>query len=239
VFDSNVLDGARLALSLDPDVLLVEGSGAAVPPIEADRTVCVTSAARAAGEALSYLGPYRLLRSSLVVVVVAGAAEAAGLGELKLSLAEWCEHDRVVGCLLEPEPAEPLPPEARVAVFTTAAAEHEPVIREALARKGVDVRVLSCNLARRAQLERDLELAERERCDTYLTEIKAAAIEVVAARAEQLGVRLVFLRNRPASLPGEPELDTELLRLADEAASDARSREAVETVGASGAPSAR
>ena len=35
MFDSNVVEGARLALSLDPDVLLVEGSGAALPPVDA------------------------------------------------------------------------------------------------------------------------------------------------------------------------------------------------------------
>ena len=35
---SNVAEAARLAGSLDPDLILLEGSGAAVPPLRADRT---------------------------------------------------------------------------------------------------------------------------------------------------------------------------------------------------------
>ena len=66
------LAGAGLRLtgelaSAAPDVLLLEGSGATVPSIHAHRTICVTSAARAAADALSFLGPFRLLRSNLVV----------------------------------------------------------------------------------------------------------------------------------------------------------------------------
>jgi cyclic 2,3-diphosphoglycerate synthetase len=223
-FDSNVLEGARIALSLEPDVLLIEGSGAAIPPIEPDRTVCVTSALLAESQALSYLGPYRLLRSDLVAIVGADALGATRLSELKGALGEWCDHDRLVGCRLEPEPAAALAPNARAAVFTTAPPEREPDIRSALERRGVDIRVFSSSLAKRARLERDLEQAEREHCDLYLTEIKAAAIEVVAARAERIGAELVFLRNTPVSLEGEPDLDTELVRLVETAVPEVPAR---------------
>jgi cyclic 2,3-diphosphoglycerate synthase len=215
-FDSNVLEGAKLGLSLEPDLLLVEGSGAALPPVEAARTVCVTSALLAESQALSYLGPYRLLRSDVVVIAGADLLEASRLAELKSSLAEWCRHDRLVGCRLEPEPATAMAPDARVALFMTAAPEREPELRSALERHGVDVRLFSTSLARRPQLERDLEQAATEGCDVYLTEIKAAAIEVVAERAEEHGAELVFLRNKPVSLAGEPDLDAELARLVEE-----------------------
>jgi cyclic 2,3-diphosphoglycerate synthetase len=223
-FDSNVVEGAKLGLSLEPDVLLIEGSGAALPPIAADHTVCVTSALLAKTQALTHLGPYRLLRSDVVIIVGADALDRDELVEIKRSIGEWCNHEHLVGCRLEPEPAAPVKPDARVAVFTTAPPEREPELRTALERRDLDVRVFSTSLARRAQLERDLELAKRERCDVYLTEIKAAAIELVGAQAEQLGSELVFLRNRPVSLPGEPELDTELLQLVDEAAATAPAR---------------
>jgi cyclic 2,3-diphosphoglycerate synthetase len=216
-FDSNVVEGAKLALSLDPDLVLLEGSGAALPPIEADRTVCVTSAARAGDESLSYLGPYRLMRSDLVVIVDAHRLSAQGLSELKRSLGEWCEDATLVGCRLDPEPAGPIRPDARVAFFSTALAAHETELRGALARRGVDVQVLSTNLARRAELRQDLVRAEREGCDLYLTELKAAAIELVAEEAERRAVELVLIRNRPVSLPGEPELDTELVALLERA----------------------
>jgi cyclic 2,3-diphosphoglycerate synthase len=214
-FDSNVVDGAALALSLDPDVLLIEGSGAALPPVEADATVCVTSAARAADDALSYLGPYRLLRSDLVVIVGAHRVPGADLDDLKRSLGEWAQDARLVGCRLEPEPAGEVPSGARVAFFTTAPPEHEDEVRAALAAQGLDVRMVSTNLARRSRLAEDLARAERDGCDLYLTELKAAAIDLVAEAAVRRGVGLVFVRNRPVSLPGEPDLDVELLALVE------------------------
>lgn len=217
-FDSNVIDGARLALSLDPDVLLIEGSGAAVPPVEADATVCVTNAASAADDALSYLGPYKLLGSDLVVIVDAHRLAATDLGELKRSLGEWAQDARLIGCRLLPEPAGEIPSGARVAFFTTAPPEHTDEVRAALEAQGMDVRVLSTNLARRAGLAEDLARAERDGCDLYLTELKAAAIELVAEEAERRAVPLLFVRNRPVSLPGEPDLDAELLDLVERVA---------------------
>ena len=39
--ESNVPDGARLAASLAPGAIVFEGSGACIPPVEVDRTVCI------------------------------------------------------------------------------------------------------------------------------------------------------------------------------------------------------
>jgi predicted GTPase len=74
-------------------------------------------------------------------------------------------------------------------------------------------RVWSANLARREELQRDVEQALQEGCDVFLTELKAAAVEIVAKRAVQAGVRVVFLRNRPVAVAGE-SLDERLLYLA-------------------------
>jgi cyclic 2,3-diphosphoglycerate synthetase len=224
-FDSNVLEGAMLALSVEPDVLLVEGSGATVPPIHSHRTVCVTDAARAATDALSFLGPYRLLRSHLVVLVGADSMPSEDLIAIERALSGWARDGVIVGCTLEPEPAAPVREGARAAVFTTASPEFEQRHTELLEGHGVDVRVFSSSLSRRGELARDLERAERERCDIFLTELKAAAIEVVASEAERSGAEVVFLRNRPVSLPGEPDLDEELLRIHDEAVAESERRE--------------
>jgi cyclic 2,3-diphosphoglycerate synthetase len=91
---------------------------------------------------------------------------------------------------LRAEPAEPLPDGARVALFTTGAT----------AVDDVEPVVSSANLARRGALTADLERARSERCDVYLTELKAAAIDTVARHAEQHGARVVFVRNRPVGV---------------------------------------
>jgi cyclic 2,3-diphosphoglycerate synthase len=151
------------------------------------------------------------------VIADAHRLPATKLSELKRSLGEWAPDAPLVGCRLEPEPAGDVPSGARVAFFTTAPPEHEEEVRAALAVQGLDVRVLSTNLARRAGLVEDLARAERDGCDLYLTELKAAAIELVAEEAERRAVPLVFVRNRPVSLPGEPDLDAELLDLVERA----------------------
>ena len=188
---SNVAEAAALAASLSPDVLLFEGSGACIPPVAVDRTVCVVG--DRAG-ALEFLGPLRLLRSQLALVTTLDA----GLVE---EVARVCPG-RVLATALRLEPAEPLPGGARVAFFSTGADEVA----------GVEPVVSSRNLARRPALERDLDRAARERCDVYLTELKAAAIDTVAARARREGAQVAFARNRPVGL--EEDLDAALLELA-------------------------
>jgi cyclic 2,3-diphosphoglycerate synthetase len=180
--ESNVAEGARLGASLEPDTLIFEGSGSCIPPVEADVTVCLVGP----GADLSGLGRYHLLRSDLALVVG---------GE---------EHElpcRALRVGLVPEPVEQPPRGARVAVFTTGAPAFD----------GIEPVVASTALARREELEADLRRAATERCDLYLVELKAAAIDTVAVRAEQEGAHVIFLRNRPVALDGD--LDSELLDL--------------------------
>jgi predicted GTPase len=91
-----------------------------------------------------------------------------------------------------------------VALFTTGAP----------ACDRVDPVVASTNLARRAALAADLDRAVRERCDVWLTELKAAAIDTVARRARDEGARVVFVRNHPAG----DGLDDALVKLHRDAA---------------------
>jgi cyclic 2,3-diphosphoglycerate synthase len=164
--ESNVPEGAALAASLAPGLIVFEGSGSCIPPVEVDRTVCIIGP----GEP-EPLSDYRLLRADLLLAHEGAAAPPAALR-----------------FELRPEPAEPLPDGARVALFTTGAP----------ACDGVEPVLASANLARRAALAEELDRAVRERCDVWLTELKAAAIDTVATRARAEGARLVFVRNRPA-----------------------------------------
>jgi cyclic 2,3-diphosphoglycerate synthase len=60
--ESNVLAGAAMAAELGPDVIIFEGSGACIPPVEVDRTVCVSGTG-----ADEPFADYRLMRADLVV----------------------------------------------------------------------------------------------------------------------------------------------------------------------------
>jgi cyclic 2,3-diphosphoglycerate synthase len=163
--ESNVPAGAALAASLRPAAILFEGSGACIPPVAVGRTVCVVGR----GEPEPF-AEYRLLRADLVLAP-AGAPAPPGAVSFELC----------------PEPVEPLPEGARVALFTTGAERCE----------GVDPVVSSVNLARRGALAEDLDRAAAAGCEVYLTELKAAAIDTVARRARAEGASVVFVRNRP------------------------------------------
>ncbi|HEY2542722.1 MAG TPA: hypothetical protein VGH92_06675 [Gaiellaceae bacterium] len=145
-FVSNVVEGARLAASLEPDVVVFDGSGAAIPPI-------ATTARILLGRE-----PFRERISDIVL-------------------------DEVV---LRLEAVEPL--EGRVAVFTAG-----PATTDHLDANVVHV---SHNLARRDLLREELARVE---ADTYLVELKAAAIDVVAEHALAHGANVVLAGNAVVS----------------------------------------
>jgi cyclic 2,3-diphosphoglycerate synthetase len=181
---SNVLEGAALAAEREPDVVVFDGSGAAIPPIDVDARILVSGRGH---DPLAYLNPYRVLISDLVVLV--GGGDVGAIRALKKSPVFEAE--------LRLRPISPLRGR-RVAVFTTGAAPTDHLDAEVVS--------VSRNLANRAALSEDLD---RTDADVYLVEIKAAAIDLVAVAAEARGVEIVFAENEVLS----PELDDAVVRL--------------------------
>jgi cyclic 2,3-diphosphoglycerate synthase len=196
VASSNVPDGARLAEELAPDLVVFDGSGAAIPPVATDRRILVTSGAQ---DVRAGLNGYRVLVSDLVVGV--------GIDDDQVEAIHKLKQLPIIRCELRLEPVEPI--EGRVAVFAAGPATTDHL--------EADVVATSANLADRASLRNDLASVDAE---TYVIEIKAAAIDVVAEAALERGARVVFARNHVVSLPGEPDLDGELVALADAAVAE-------------------
>jgi cyclic 2,3-diphosphoglycerate synthetase len=203
--ESNVLAGAALAAEREPDLVVFDGSGAAIPPVETDARILVTSTAQRE-VATEYLNAYRILVSDLVVVT-------GGLDEALVEAIHDVKDVPVVPVELRPRPVTPVIRKS-VAYFSTAPAAAHPVIERYLREElGAEVVLVSGNLAHREALREELARVEAE---VYLVEIKAAAIDVVAEAALERGVEVVFADNElvPAGLL---DLDTELIRLADQA----------------------
>jgi cyclic 2,3-diphosphoglycerate synthase len=181
---SNVLQGAALAAEREPDVVVFDGSGAAIPPVETDARILVSGRGH---DPTAYLNAYRVLVSDLVVLV--GGGEAAPIQRLK--------DVPVVQAELRLRPTAPLA-DRRVAVFTTGPAPTDHL--------DADVVAVSRNLADRPKLREDVA---RTDADVYLVELKAAAIDVVAEAAAARGVEIVFADNEVVA----PELDELILSL--------------------------
>jgi cyclic 2,3-diphosphoglycerate synthetase len=206
--ESNVLAGAGLAAEREPTLVVFDGSGAAIPPVEVGARILVTSAAQPPEVATGYLNAYRILISGLVIVT-GGGGEA-----LERAIAEVKPGVRVLPVDLRPRPERSVDGR-RVAFFTTApASAHETLVRHLREAHGAEVVHVSGNLARRAELRAELERVEAE---VYLVEIKAAAIDVVAEAALTRGIELVFADNELVQA-GDGSLDAELRALAEQAA---------------------
>ena len=173
-FADNVLAGARLAASLDPDLVVFDGSGAALPPVAADARILVVNGAH---DIRAGLNAYRVLVSDIVVDT--GGADRA-------EIAAICRRaDRLRRAAAAADGAARRPPHA---VFTTGPAPTDEL--------DADVVHVSRNLANRDALRAELETVDAE---VYLVELKAAAIDVVAETALARGATVVLAANEVVS----------------------------------------
>jgi cyclic 2,3-diphosphoglycerate synthetase len=207
---SNVAQGARVALRLEPEVVVFDGSGAALPPVAADRTVVVVGGHQDPRVAAGFLNAYRLLLADLVVVTMAEAGTA--WEEVRAAVASVVRPGvPVVATTLRPRPLVGVRGRT-VAYFSAAPPDAHPRIRAQLEdAHGAQIVHVSGNLSNRAALRDELESIVAE---VYLVELKAAAIDIVAEVALARGVEVVLAANDVVSLPGERDLDEVLLGMA-------------------------
>jgi cyclic 2,3-diphosphoglycerate synthetase len=210
VFAANVHEGARKAAELEPELVLFDGSGAALPPVETRRRILVVNAQQDPDVVTGYLNGYRHLISDLVVLTM--AEEGSGWERLRDRAAEL--GPRVVATTLRPRPVESVAGR-RVAFFSAAPeSAHAGFASQLADAHGAEVTHVSGSLSNRATLREELATVD---ADVFLVELKAAAIDVVATVARERGVEVVLAGSDVRAAPGEPDLDEELLRLASEA----------------------
>jgi cyclic 2,3-diphosphoglycerate synthetase len=202
---SNVPEGARLADSLGKELLVVEGSGAAIPPVYTDADILVVGAGRGLVYVDGYFGPYRLSRSDLVIIATAEepVATPEQVAEIRSEIARQRPDVPCIATTFRPAPVEPVEGK-RVFFATTAPAEVVPKLAEHLeAEYGCEVVAASPHLSNRTRLRADMRSADGD-YELLLTELKAAAIDVVAAAGEEAGVPTVLCDNVPVALDGQP-----------------------------------
>jgi cyclic 2,3-diphosphoglycerate synthetase len=208
-FASNVAQAAAVAVASGAGLVVLEGSGSSVPTVPWDAGVLVIPAWLPEAHLAGYAGPFRLLLSDLAVFMLGGGP---GVGPEHLSI--LTSHARrlvpdISIAVAELQPVALGNVKDRDAVFvTTARGEVAGRLAERLEQtSGCRIVKVSDRLADRAGLERDLRDAPR--FDVLLTELKAAAIDVAAERAVERGADVVFVDNRPVSVP-HPDADGEL-----------------------------
>jgi cyclic 2,3-diphosphoglycerate synthase len=210
VFATNVEAGAQVARALDPELVIFDGSGAALPPVATDRRVVVVGGTQAPAVAAGYLNAYRILLADLVLVTLAeeGTGWEKVLDAVRESVRPGVE---VVPTVLRPRPTADITGRS-VAYFCTAPQSAHDVLAAHLAvEHGAEIVHVSGNLADRKALDGELSGIE---ADVFLVELKAAAIDVVAEYAIRRGADIVLAANDVVSVSGERGLDEMLLELA-------------------------
>ncbi|MGZ4199824.1 MAG: 2,3-diphosphoglycerate synthetase, partial [Thermoleophilia bacterium] len=216
-FDENVSRALGLVADLPVDVVVWEGSGAVIPPVAVQATACVASAAQPHETTTGYLGTYRMLISDLIVLTMCEPPYAGpdDVRALRAGIAEVAPSAPVVATVFRPRPQGELAGR-RVAFFSTAAADAMPGLVGWLERRyGADVVVASPELGDRVALAAAVRRARSE-ADLFLTEIKAAAIDVVAEGAAAAGIELQFCDNEPVPV-GDDDLAAAVERLIETA----------------------
>jgi cyclic 2,3-diphosphoglycerate synthase len=209
-FVSNVLEGAEIANGLDTGVTLFDGSGAAMPPVRVDGRILVAGAHQDPEYIAGFLGAYRLLISDLLLLTMSEEplADEGRVRHLLERVREVRPDLPAVPTVFRPRPVGDVAGMRLAYVSTAPESVLEKLACHLEERYGCEVAGASGNLSDRGRLAADLD--RMPPVDGYLTEIKAAAVDVVTRRGAEEGRPVLYCDNDPV---GEG-LEGELLRLA-------------------------
>jgi cyclic 2,3-diphosphoglycerate synthase len=216
---SNVADGVHIANQLDGDIIILEGSGAAIPPVHADTTVLVMPSFIPLEYLDGYMGPYKLLLADAVLVTMCedpfGSASQISAVTSRIH-ATWrpvrrgAEERReipIARCVFRPTPTRSVEG-ADVYVATTAVEEAANSIRSHLeGEHGCRVVGITHRLSDRGRLLQELKQIKRGSADLVLCEVKAAGIDTATRWALEEGFDVVFMDNVPAGIDGDDPSD--------------------------------
>jgi cyclic 2,3-diphosphoglycerate synthetase len=212
-FVSNVLEGAEIANGLDTRVTVFDGSGAAMPPVRVERRVLVAGADQDPEYIVGFLGTYRLLLSDLLLLTMSEEpmADPEKVDGLVRAIRRVRPDLDVIPTVFRPRPVGKIEGMRIGYVSTAPSAVLVTLATHLEENHGCEVVACSGNLSDRKRLGEDLE--GMSGVEAYLTEIKAAAVDVVTRRGSVEGKPVFYCDNDPV---GEG-LDRALLKLAQEA----------------------
>lgn len=219
---SNYAEALKKAVELKPGLLVLEGSGAALPPARWDAGVLVVNASIDPGHLCGYFGLYRLLLADLVVLtMVEMSADRTRLAEvIKCIRSSSLTHPKIVHTVFRPNPLGDVSGK-KVWLATTAGESAADVLRNHLENEhDSEVVGISHNLADRKALREDLE--DSKGAEVLLVELKAAAVDVVTRHGLDNGKQVVYVENKPQTVEGDDDVESALLEVAVKARDEHR-----------------
>jgi cyclic 2,3-diphosphoglycerate synthetase len=217
VFITNMKKGAELANEVDSDFVIMEGSGAAIPPIKTDKHIVLVGANQPIINIEKFFGPFRINLGDLVVITMCEEPMASiqKVEEIENFIKDINPDATVIPTVFRPKPLGDI--QGKNILFATTAPDS---IKDVLVEHledfyGCKVIGTTPHLSNRPLLQKDIE-KHIDQVDVMLTELKAAAVDVATKDALEAGLEVVYCDNIPIVTDGNNDrLDQAIITVVD------------------------
>ena len=213
VFLSNVSKGAKMADSLNPDLIILEGSGASIPDVQSFKTICVIGANQDWEEITGYLGIYRILISDMVILTNCEKPIASPdkINQLEKNIKTINPNVNIYRSKFRPYPLGSIKYKKVIVAMTAKSIIKDKIKKYIEKHYHCSVVGFTFNLSNRILLKKELQAFTDY--DTVLTELKAASVDVVTDFALKSGKEVIYMNNIPKILNGSRAFEEEILQL--------------------------
>jgi len=198
VFISNVVEGALMAQDLEPDLIIMEGSGASLPDVDTHSNICVVGANQKWEEIVGYMGIYRLMISETIILTMCEKpiADFKRIEILVNNIKNVNPKAQIFLSIFRPCPIGNLNGK-KVVVGMTAKNVMSEKIKNYIEKKyKCQITGMTFNLSNRPKLYE--EIKRFNDFDVFLSELKAAAVDVVTDFTVKLKKKVVYMNNVPS-----------------------------------------
>lgn len=222
VFITNMKKGAEIANKVDADFVILEGSGAAIPPVKTNKHIVLVGANQPLINIKNFFGPYRIKWADLVIITMCEEpmASAKKVRDIEEFIAEINPGVPIISTVFRPKPLATI--KDKNVLFATTAPESIEEVLIAHLEKEFGCRVVGTtpHLSNRPLLQKDIE-KYIDQADLMLTELKAAAVDVATKDALEAGLEVVYCDNIPYVIEGNyPDLPSAIIDVVKSAIAD-------------------
>jgi cyclic 2,3-diphosphoglycerate synthetase len=213
IFLSNVKAGVNIAEDLDPDLIIVEGSGASIPDIETDKNICIIGAGQRWESIVGYLGIYRILLADLIIITMCEEpmADRKKISFLENEIKKIKPAVKIIKTIFRPEPLSDISGKKVFMAMTASGAIRSKIKKYMEKNYNCEIKQISFSLSNRKQLKKDLQ-----NCNDYntvLAELKAASVDMLTDYALKNKKEIIYMNNIPVISGEERILKRELKKI--------------------------
>lgn len=218
-FISNVARGAEMANELAEDLIIMEGSGATMPPVWTNRRIVIVGAAQPLEFIRGYFGRYRIMLSDLAVVAMCEEplASPEKVESIQQALEEINPGMGIALTVFRPKPLGDLTGKNVMLAMSAPESVMGKIISYLEEDCSCSVVGHSSSLSNRAILREDIMESVND-ADVLLTEVKAAAIDVATSMGFDAGLDVMYMDNIPVLTGGNVDsLESSVIELTERA----------------------